>query len=254
MDSNARPGSGLRARAHPLAQARARDLRSRALDRIRHARLQPLHHSIRCNQQGSGLPVHRCTRRPEEAIREGALELLRPRVTAVARGVVRNADGAEEVVQKAPPARLRSPGRRRAASRSGRRRRTKSTWRLTQTGSRSHRFTWGAAEARVSRRCFDHFHAELSVEIGKLVPRYALWLRMQEVGIQPTDLSPRQTLCFIEADLDAFLATEGLDLAERARTRLSRRMRRFDPRRPTPYETMQRLFSSADGPKPRPRA
>lgn len=106
----------------------------------------------------------------------------------------------------------------------------------------------------MSRRCFDHFHAELSVEIGKLVPRYALWLRMQEAGLEPTDLQPRQTLCFIEAELDAFLAIEGLELGERARKRLSRRMRRFDPGRPTPYETMQRLFSGAEGPKPRPRA
>jgi hypothetical protein len=106
----------------------------------------------------------------------------------------------------------------------------------------------------VSRRCFDHFHAELSVEIGKLVPRYALWLRMQEVGLGPTDLSPSQALRFMETDLDAFLATEGLDLAERRKRRLIRRMHRFDPRRPTPYETMQRLFSAPERPDSEPRS
>ena len=109
-------------------------------------------------------------------------------------------------------------------------------------------------EARVSRRCFDHFHAELSVEIGKLVPRYALWLRMQEVGLEPTDLSGSQTARFMEAELDAFLASEGLGLAERPKMRLIRRMHRFDPSQPTPYETMQRLFSAPERRNPGPRA
>lgn len=108
----------------------------------------------------------------------------------------------------------------------------------------------------MSRRGFDHFHAELSVEIGRLVPRYALWLRMQETGCEPATLSAREALHFMATDLDAFLGAEGLELTQRAKRRLERRVRRFDPRHPTPYETMQRMFSGVDagkrqGPPPR---
>ena len=104
----------------------------------------------------------------------------------------------------------------------------------------------GGPEARVSRRSFDHFHAELSVEIGKLVPRYALWLEVQEAGFEPDALKTGDTLRFIHAHLAAFLRSEGLSLSDRKSRRLNRRLRQFDPDVPTPYETMERLFSSPD--------
>ena len=98
----------------------------------------------------------------------------------------------------------------------------------------------------MSRRSFDHLHAELSVEIGRLVPRYALWIRLQELGLTPGDLARADVLHFVRDALDAFLQAEGLKLADRRRRRLERRLRRFDPAVPTPYETMERIFSGFD--------
>ena len=93
------------------------------------------------------------------------------------------------------------------------------------------------------RRCFDHLHAELSVEIGRLVPRYALWMSVQEAGYDPDTLERRQLLRFLEDHLAAFLCDEGLALPPRRRARLCRRLQHFDPDVPTPYETMERIFS-----------
>ena len=98
----------------------------------------------------------------------------------------------------------------------------------------------------MSRRSFDHLHAELSVEIGRLVPRYPLWLEVQEAGFEPGDLKRDETLLFVDGHLTAFLRGEGLSLTDRQKRRLVRRVRGFDPGVPTPYETMERMFSSLD--------
>jgi len=94
----------------------------------------------------------------------------------------------------------------------------------------------------LARRCFDHLHAELSVEIGTLVPRYPLWIRVQEAGFDPDGFEASQLLSFVDEHLEPFLVEEGLELSPRRRTRLLRRLRRFDPNVPTPYETMERIF------------
>lgn len=86
------------------------------------------------------------------------------------------------------------------------------------------------------RRGFDHLHAELSVGVGTLVPRYPLWLRMREVGLDPERLSREQALRFCRRQLPNFLSELGLVLSQRGTRRLERAIGRFDPARPTPYE------------------
>lgn len=91
------------------------------------------------------------------------------------------------------------------------------------------------------RRAFDHLHAELSVGVGSLVPRYALWLRMREAGIEPERLSREQALRFCRTHLSGFLAELGLALGPGEGRRIERELRRFDPRRPTPCERLARV-------------
>ncbi len=93
------------------------------------------------------------------------------------------------------------------------------------------------------RRRFDHFIVELSVTLGRLAPRYPLWLRLQEHGEDPATLSWDALHAFIELDLEETLAEHGLALSDRMQRKLIRRLRHFDPTQPTPYETMERLFS-----------
>lgn len=74
------------------------------------------------------------------------------------------------------------------------------------------------------------------------MPRYALWIHVQEAGLDPEALPPSDAVAYLDRHLDAFLGEAGLQLAPRGRVRLRRRLRRFDPSTPTPYETMERLF------------
>jgi len=95
----------------------------------------------------------------------------------------------------------------------------------------------------VVRRRFDHLHVELSVAVGQLVPRYALWLYLQERGWDPDRLSRSAAISFSREHIHDFLSDCELTLGERAARRLTRALERFDPRYPTPDEVMTRLFS-----------
>lgn len=96
----------------------------------------------------------------------------------------------------------------------------------------------------MDRRRFDHLYEELSLALGRLAPRYALWLHMSELGLDPEALSRSDALAFCRRHLTAFLTTHGMALPDRAGRRLARAIARFDPRHPTPYEHMARLGAS----------
>lgn len=95
-------------------------------------------------------------------------------------------------------------------------------------------------------RRFDHLATELSVALGRLTPRYALWLRLQELGFDPMDLERDQAVTFLERHLDGFLDEFDLNLTGRARRRLLRAVAHFDPLQPTPEEILERIFDGAD--------
>jgi len=101
-------------------------------------------------------------------------------------------------------------------------------------------------EDDVDRRRFDHLYEELSVSLGQLAPRYALWLHMREVGIDPEQLSRAALLSYCHVHLGRFLSRHRLRLPERRLRRLERSVSRFDPRHPTPYEHMARLGGPID--------
>jgi len=91
------------------------------------------------------------------------------------------------------------------------------------------------------RRRFNHLVVELSVAVGSLLPRYALWLRMREVGLDPEDLSREEALAFCDTPVTEFLAEQGFALPLPARRRLRRAIERFDPALPTPEERIARI-------------
>jgi len=95
-----------------------------------------------------------------------------------------------------------------------------------------------------SRRRFNHLFEELSVAIGCVAPRYALWLHLQEHGLDPEGLHRHEVLDFVDQNLTGFLAEHGLSLSARRQASLRRQLQRFDARHPTPYETMERLGSA----------
>lgn len=107
------------------------------------------------------------------------------------------------------------------------------------------------AQRRQDRRWFEHLFAELSVELGQLAPRYALWQRLGELAGDPATLSPGDVDTFCQEHLVAFLADHDLVLNGPSRRRLLRTMARFDPQIVTPAEHMARICSPPDGPGPR---
>jgi hypothetical protein len=98
----------------------------------------------------------------------------------------------------------------------------------------------------MERRRFDHLYEELSVALGRLAPRYALWLHMGEVGCDPERLSRDAALAYCRTNLRGFLRRHRLFLPERRHRSLERSLSRFDPRHPTPYEHMARLGGPID--------
>jgi len=91
------------------------------------------------------------------------------------------------------------------------------------------------------RRRFDHLVVELSVAVGSMLPRYALWLRMRECGLDPEDLSREEVLAFCATSMTEFLAERGYALSPAARRRLHRAVERFDPAVKTPEERFARI-------------
>ena len=93
----------------------------------------------------------------------------------------------------------------------------------------------------MARRRFDHLVLEISVAVGTRIPRYPLWLRLHEFGLNPERLSCQAIITFCGAPLTRFLADHGLALPRRARRRLERNLRRYDPALSTPYERMAQI-------------
>lgn len=80
--------------------------------------------------------------------------------------------------------------------------------------------------------------------LDRLVPRYALWLHMNDVGFEPEDLDGTSLLRFFDRHLETFLEGQHLHLAARPKSRLRAALVRYDPAQPTPYEFMERISAS----------
>lgn len=91
------------------------------------------------------------------------------------------------------------------------------------------------------RRGFDHLVGEISVAVGRRVPRYPLWLRLRAHGFDPEQLDRASAIAFCEAPLEGFLWEYGVSLPARELQRVRRSVRQFDPDHPTPYERMAAL-------------
>ena len=88
------------------------------------------------------------------------------------------------------------------------------------------------------RRGFNHLVEEISVAVGRRVPRYPLWLRVRAHGFDPEQLDRASAIAFCEAPLELFLGEYGMRLPTHKLLRVRRSVRRFDPDYPTPYERM----------------
>ncbi len=95
----------------------------------------------------------------------------------------------------------------------------------------------------MASRGFDHLFEELSVALGKLAPRYPLWLRISEMGIDPARLRRDEAVSFCHLELPSFLEEQRLALSGRAHRNLLKRVARFQPAYQTPAEHMARMVA-----------
>jgi hypothetical protein len=93
----------------------------------------------------------------------------------------------------------------------------------------------------LGRRRFDNLHVELSVALGVAVPRFELWMELHECNIDPERLSQEEAIAFCGGPLESYLRRCGLSLRPRALRRLCRKVRRYDPAVPTPYDRFAAL-------------
>ena len=91
------------------------------------------------------------------------------------------------------------------------------------------------------RRRFDHLVTELSVAVGRALPRYDLWLALRGCGHDPEALTRHAVLAFCDGPLRSFLRSHGLALEPRNARRLRKRLAGFDPRHAAPEEIFARL-------------
>lgn len=90
------------------------------------------------------------------------------------------------------------------------------------------------------RSRFDHLFVELSVRLGRLAPRYPLWLRFHEIGLDPGGVSREQMVAFCRDELADFLRENGLSLPQRAARGLERAVARHNPLVPSPEDWVTR--------------
>jgi hypothetical protein len=93
----------------------------------------------------------------------------------------------------------------------------------------------------LQRRRFDHFVIELSLALGRNLPRYPLWITFKEFGADPDFLSREVLMEFCDEHLSEFLAHLGHALTPRQFRHLRHTIARFDPEIETPYERMARI-------------
>lgn len=86
------------------------------------------------------------------------------------------------------------------------------------------------------RRRFDHLFEEISLQIGRLAPRYALWLHLREHGLDPDRLTRDEVVAFCEDGVSQFLREHELALSRRQLLSLLRAVARHDPSVRSPAE------------------
>jgi hypothetical protein len=88
---------------------------------------------------------------------------------------------------------------------------------------------------------FDRLCFAIELALERPTPRWPLWLRLRESGIDPERASAASLRAAAERALAAVRAELGCPLSPRERVGLRRALARFDPRIAPAYEHAERL-------------
>lgn len=93
----------------------------------------------------------------------------------------------------------------------------------------------------MGRRVFNRLLVEISLVVKHCISRRALWTYMHEIGIDPEQMDARDAAKFCGLPLRRFLAAQGIRLEPLELQRLEHQLRRINPYRPDPYDTIEGL-------------
>ncbi len=91
----------------------------------------------------------------------------------------------------------------------------------------------------MGRRVFNRLVIEISLAVGYYVSRYALWVYMHELEIDPEQMTAQDVRGFCGPRLRRFLAAQGIRLEPGELHKLERQIRGINPYRPDPYDRIE---------------
>jgi hypothetical protein len=97
----------------------------------------------------------------------------------------------------------------------------------------------------MGRRVFNRLVIEISLAVGYYVSRYALWVYMHELEIDPEQMTAQDVRGFCGPHLRRFLAAQGILLEPGELRKLERQIREINPYRADPFDRI-------DGAEPHP--
>jgi hypothetical protein len=91
----------------------------------------------------------------------------------------------------------------------------------------------------MGRRVFNQLVVEISLAFGHCISRYALWVYLHELDVDPEQMTARDAANLCGVRLRRFLASQGLRIEPGELLRLERRIRAINPYRPDPYDRVE---------------
>lgn len=88
----------------------------------------------------------------------------------------------------------------------------------------------------MGRRVFNRLVIEISLAVRHCVSRYALWVYLHELDVDPEQMTAKDAAEFCGIRLRRYLATQGIRLEPSELLRLERQIRGINPYRPDPYD------------------
>ena len=93
----------------------------------------------------------------------------------------------------------------------------------------------------MGRRVFNRLVIEISLSVGHCISRYALWVYLHELEIDPEQMTARDAAALCGVRLRRFIAAEGIRLEPGELHRLEQQIRGINPYRPDPYDRVEGL-------------
>ena len=98
----------------------------------------------------------------------------------------------------------------------------------------------------MGRRVFNRLVIEISLAVGHCISRYALWMYVHELELDPEQMTAQDAAELCGTPLRRFLATQGIRLEPGELHKLESQIRRINPYRADPYDRvdgMERVSS-----------